>query len=110
MTQFEKKSSSANRPHHYRGSSPQITTNGGEIEWRNPRNEAFKTTKSHTVASFTNVGALWLPAVGELFRVKRIESKEVGQLASGVDLGLEKRLRLTQNRGRVQFLSVLPSA
>ena len=84
---------------HQRGRRRKVAGNRGEVERRHRVDEALERPVLHAVPHDVAADRLLLV---ELLRVVRVESPEVDQLRRRIDLGLDRRLRLTQHRRRIQ--------
>ena len=84
---------------HQRGCGREVAADRGEVERRDGVDEAFDRPVLHLVP---DAGAADRLLAVELLREVRVEAPEVDHLGRGVDLGLERRLRLAEHRRGVQ--------
>ena len=86
---------------HLRRRGRQVAADGGEVERRDRVDEAFERTVIHPVLHAVRADRL----LGiELLREVGVEAQEVDQLRRRVDFRLERRLRLSEHRRRIQRL------
>ena len=80
---------------HQRRRGRQVAADRGEVERRDRVDEAFERAVLHLVP---HAGAADRLLAVELLREVGVEAPEVDHLGRGVDLGLERRLRLAEHR------------
>ena len=83
---------------HQRRRGREVAADGGEVERRDGVDEALERAVLHLVPHARAADRL---LVIQLLREAGVEAPEVDHLGRGVDLRLERRLRLTQHRRRV---------
>ena len=83
---------------HQRRRGGQVAADRREVERRDGVDEPFEVAVLHLVP---HAGAAHRLLVVELLREPGVEPPEVDHLGGGVDLGLERRLRLAEHRRRV---------
>ena len=84
---------------HQGGGDGKVAADGGEVERSHRVDEALEGAVLELVPDGMVRDRL---LVVDLLRVPRVEPPEIDQLAGGVDLGLEDRLRLAEHRRRVE--------
>lgn len=89
---------------HQGRSSSKISTNGSEVEGRDGVYETFQRSVFAAVP-YTGSMVFWLLGV-ELFSILDVESQEISQLSSGVNLSLPCVLALAEHGGSHDFIAV----